>query len=142
MKQRYKTVLWGLVTAVIAGCGKAPTDLKSTRQHMDETVWKDEVLAQRYERTFIDLADRLRNSDDAYEVLKSMPFETIEIGRVERARPYDLGIRINPLSESGRVYSRDDFLARLDTLKEESYKLIQSEWHHVNFVPGNRNTPR
>ena len=54
-------------------------EVAQRRSELDEKVWADEVLAQRYERTFVDLWDTLREAPDPLAVLAQFPLETIEL---------------------------------------------------------------
>src|SRR5215468_4524106 len=48
---------------------------------LDATVWRDELLAQRHEAVFVQLADALRRAADRPAVLSAFEFESIQIPR-------------------------------------------------------------
>src|SRR5687767_5100145 len=55
----------------------ASETLEQLEARMDATVWKDEVLAQKYERTFVKLGDDFRATSNKIEVLGSFEFNSI-----------------------------------------------------------------
>ena len=97
-----------LVALLVAGCGKAeqaaeerapgdtgevPEELDlsqpktaegilAQRQKLDQTLWKNEVEAQRHEKVITGMWDRLRAADDPFEVLGDTPLE--KLARVRR----------------------------------------------------------
>src|SRR4051812_4435721 len=55
-----------------------------TRQgQLDATVWRDEILAQEYEKTFTKLADDFRKAENKLDVLATFEFQTIRIPPVK-----------------------------------------------------------
>ena len=62
----------------------APTSAQpflAARAQLDQTVWAPEVLAQHYERRFVQLWDLLLQGDDKYGALANFPFSTLRFGR-------------------------------------------------------------
>ena len=51
-------------------------DLK--RKQLDETVWATEVLAETYNASIVELWEKLRESENPLEVLRSFPLGKVE----------------------------------------------------------------
>ncbi|MGY8674562.1 MAG: hypothetical protein ACKVHO_18475, partial [Verrucomicrobiia bacterium] len=49
------------------------------RERLDSTIWADEITAQKYEDTFVDLWDRIRGSNEKFTVLGGFAFETLAV---------------------------------------------------------------
>ena len=50
------------------------------RESLDNTVWKDEVQAQKYEESIIALWDSIRISNDKFSQIKNFEFKNIFTG--------------------------------------------------------------
>ena len=69
-------------------------EMMAERQDLDEVVWGDELVAQHYEATFIDLWDQLRGAADKFDVLERFLFREMVFGRPGQAQILDWGISI------------------------------------------------
>ncbi|MBT5304704.1 MAG: CRTAC1 family protein [Candidatus Scalindua sp.] len=103
------------------------------RSILDEKYWKQEVLAQTYEAPIIAMWDQLRISVEKLEIFKKfLPDSWIPPTNPEITT-------INSLIESheyeaGYVpHSHDQQLDFIEKLRKQKFKIIQSEWHHLNF---------
>ena len=86
---------------VAASTAARPSSLeawRAQRTRLDETVWTNEKLAQRYEQTLVALWDALlaagRRGDPSakVEILSSLEFETLSIGTPRSVERLDHGI--------------------------------------------------
>lgn len=113
----------------------AAAKLLQTRDRLDRTLWRDEVLSQRYEEYFIDLWDRIRAADDRLAVLRATP--PVELSLPESASPELLswGVERIALHGAEQRLSREEFVARLDAAAAAGYRLDEAEFHHSAFDP-------
>src|SRR5215813_9685250 len=58
---------------------KTAETLEQQEARMDATVWRDEVLAQVYERTFVKLGDELRAATNKVAALARFDFDEIVV---------------------------------------------------------------
>lgn len=114
---------------------KSAQDLALMRRHYDETVWRDEVAAQFYEQTFVDLWDALLFQPNKFEVLKSFTFETLVIGNELHSEELDWGITVSQFADSGRIITADEWPELLDQFESEGFRIVETEWHHQKFEP-------
>jgi len=131
--------------SVLAGCGHKNEPQEATQEeisevveNLDATVWKDEVAAQDYERFFIELWDGLRADKDWYRRLSEVKLEAFRMTEADRFDSSSNENEIWPgvLSQfSGKVLRDVDFPATLLRLRQEGWRLEQSEWHHQAFHP-------
>jgi hypothetical protein len=115
-------------------------DLAQQRRERNETVWKSEVQAQRYERAIVRLWDQLlaeerKPNGDAYSVFRGLGFNTISIGKPERSEEIDLGIRVHHFASSSDALTPAQWVELLKHFEQENYHIVQSEWHHAEFDP-------
>ncbi|MFT4691959.1 MAG: hypothetical protein ACI9OD_004186 [Limisphaerales bacterium] len=136
-----------VVTAPLPGINaKAPPSSignpTAGRKQLDATLWADEVEAQRYEAPLIGLWDTLRASDNALEHLSKFPFDNLAIQKPGPATALLLNITRTE-SESNRLrFTSVGFLEQLMALKNRGARLVQSEWHHSEFIPSKEGIPR
>lgn len=132
----------GLV-AFVAGIGylvinsggdRQVASLIAERVKLDETVWKDEVLAQEYETVFVDLWDSMRGAPDPYIPLAELPFETITLAEEKSKEVKDWGIELGLTDGESHTLTHNEWGAFVQTIKEQ-YQLVESEWHHARFTP-------
>lgn len=114
--------------------------LAEQRDQRDSTVWKNEVLAQEYERALVRLWDRLLQQDrtkqgDKFDVLASLNFASISLAEVDSESELDHGIRVIKLGKNPQRLTSDDWKQKLANWKAVGYRIVQSEWHHARFDP-------
>ena len=116
--------------------------LHNARSHRDKTVWADESLAQRYEQTFVSLWDKLllegkRVGGEKLNVLAEASFEELLLPVLRPAPDLDWGIKRYTGGGKGRKpLSRSDWGTLVRRWARDGYRLVQSEWHHAAFEPG------
>ena len=112
--------------------------LAEEQVRFDQTVFRHEVDAQAYESAFVALWDRLR-STEAFKVLRQFPFVRLEFPLPAEWKPVNLGVSgIRQATLNGEPISTDHagYLAQLNKLEAEGWRIIQTEWHHSEFRPG------
>lgn len=107
--------------------------IEAGRNQLDETVWGQEMLAQKYEDIFIQLWDQLRAAADPFSILRNFSFGELRLGEPQPSRLHELGITEVEFSGSTRSMALEDWRSWLDRAKEEGYRLDQSEWRLVAF---------
>ncbi|MEM7392492.1 MAG: VCBS repeat-containing protein, partial [Verrucomicrobiota bacterium] len=105
------------------------------RRKLDETVWAHEQEAQTYEKYFVELWDELRKQSDTYLVLKKFSLEKILLGRYVGDRVLAHGIDKHVSEGVGETFDFKTWLAWADRLFQSGFRLVQSEWHHKQFMP-------
>src|SRR5262245_30231748 len=130
--------------------GHRPASLDEWRQErarLDETVWADEVQAQRYERSLVALWDRLlaaeRRGDEAATraAFAGVGFDSLRLGTPHAVETLDHGIEVLGFAEPSETLSAPDWARRLEELSAQGYRLVQSEWHHARFTPPAEGAP-
>ncbi len=124
--------------------------LARQREELDQSVWKNEQLAQEHEKTIVDLWDRLLTEQnkpdggDPFAVFASVPLEAFILGKPTPAHTYDHDIQQASLSTDAKALSRQDCAALLAQLKAQGHRIVMTEWHHATFdqlpVGGSRST--
>ena len=116
-------------------------DLLHVREMHDQTTWSHEVLAQRYEATFVKLWDALIHQQDKYAVLKEFEFDTARVALESQDTNLDWGIVLRRLVGEAQQLSRDQAIRLLEDFQRRGYSIIETEWHHSAFEPQSENTP-
>ena len=111
-------------------------ELIAQRETLDRTIWRPEVLAQRYGIVFVRLWDELRAASDRYDVLKRFPFERLLLGTPRQPQERAHGIYVTRCEEPSKEFSPADWRQLLDTFRGYGLEVVETEWHHVKFDPG------
>lgn len=105
----------------------------NNKRLLNDTVWKEEVDAQRHEETFIQLWDELRKSETKLEVLKAFEFDTLQLGRPSGEEELEHGIKLSSTSGATLEMDHTKWSKWVDSMKLRGFRLFQSEWHHSQF---------
>jgi len=111
------------------------SELVKTRQELDQTVWADEVLAQRYEAPFVKLWDNLRASSDPWKTLSEFQVENFIHGSAGEPQKLEWGIEQVDYAGADHTLTAEQLSALAGKLHDAGYRLVQSEWHHAAFEP-------
>src|SRR6266513_2574169 len=143
-----KSALFSII--LLVGCRReseivAPKDtqskaaaLQQEEARLDATVWRNEVLAQRHEKAFVELADNLRRAADKGAVLSHFEFENILVPRTKGPpTKYDLGIQLQQFEDAAPllVLTHAAWEKALAQFQASGGNLVQAEWQHEKFVP-------
>ena len=133
----FLTILCAFLTQVLVGSDISEKEnlveeLEKERQQLDETVWANEILAQKYEKYFIKLWDNIRVSDDKLSVLGEFKFGKLSLGGFFKKDELKWGILNYHFKNEGKVYGQQEWASWMEELKRR-YRLIQTEWHHAKF---------
>jgi len=112
--------------------------IQEREAQLDSTVWRDEILAQEYEKTFTKLADDFRKAEDKLDVLAGFEFESIRIPAAKGSPVnYDLEIRLQAFDEAapGVSLNRAGWQKGSAQFREAGWTLLQVEWQHEKFSP-------
>lgn len=115
-----------------------PEELSQQSEELDKTLWSNEVLAQKYEETFVRLWDNLRTSEDKYDVLKNFKFGDVILGDRQPPTNYEWNIRKTKFSskpDKAEKITHQQWETFLDNVKSRGFQIRQSEWHHSKFTP-------
>jgi len=106
------------------------------REALDGKEWKAEVDAQDYERTFVRLWDRLRETKNDWAVWEEFPFKEISIPQAPKSGvkiKHQLGVEetvwINKTTQS---YEFTQWKEQLQQWRK-SYSIKETEWHQQEF---------
>ena len=116
--------------------------LLQQRKHLDETIWKDEVLSQEYEQVFVNLWDKLRAAKDKLTVVESFPFEQLILGKPQKPQSRDLGITVTRYSGRDKTLDKPTWQKLLSQFRQAGYEIVQTEWHHAKFYPADPSAVR
>jgi hypothetical protein len=125
------------------GEDEAPTlaARRARRAELEATVWAREMLAQEHERALVVLWDALldagrrRDVADKARILGSVEFESIRLGTPVERDKLDHGIVRSGFDGAPTVSTQAQWAERVQGFADAGYELVQSEWHHANFVP-------
>ena len=113
--------------------------LVAQRQELDETVWRQEVVAQQYEQALVQLWDALLDEGrvpdgDELSVLENLVrFNEMQIGSAGTKEQWDHGITVAPLNKNPRNLSESEWKGLVGLAKTQGYRIVQTEWHHAEF---------
>ena len=110
--------------------------LLAKRKELDATVWSAEIQAQEYEKTLIAFWDGIRDAEDKYAQIREFPLARVIAGKAdgETRHPHDV-VR-KRFSGGGAEWSRAQFQKWLKDLENSGVEIVQTEWHHKQFLPG------
>lgn len=110
-------------------------ELLSARRQLDSLLWGPEVDAQKHEKLFVELWDRLLKTDDKFSVLEQFPFKEILIPTAGNSEQLDLAIRQTAFTDKIQNISKVQWPEFLAQFKADGYRIVQTEWHHSKFKP-------
>lgn len=117
----------------------APQDvvnqIVAERRNLDETVWSDEVKAQKFEEPFIDLWDKMRSSEDQIADLAGFSFEDLTIGLPGEPKQHDHAIDSYRCDNGTMKFDPEQWKSWLADWKASGLRIFQTEWHHSIFEP-------
>jgi enediyne biosynthesis protein E4 len=111
--------------------------IERDRAEADREVFFNEKEAQRHEAVFVRLWDSMRKGEP-YAALSIFPFETMSIPRSKQTTPLSFGpYPIEHVVFTGQMetFKPETVTKILATAKASGWRIVQSEWHHVTFVP-------
>ncbi len=115
----------------------SPAALFEEKKSLDDSVWKQEQLAQKHEEAFVNLWDTLRGCADPLSVLKSFDVGTsIRWGDFTALQTLDHGITLRSLapdSKGSTTLTPAQWHAFLDQCAADGHRLSMTEWHHRRF---------
>jgi hypothetical protein len=104
---------------------------------LDATVWRDEVLAQKYERAFTKLWDDFRAASSKIAVLAQFPFGDITLPKV-KGPPAQLGLGITSQqfdTSMSPAMPHDAWFETVRNLYGSGWRARHCEWAHEKFTP-------
>lgn len=110
-------------------------ELGMLRAFYDKTVWADEVKAQEYERTIVNLWDRFIHQEDNFKVLADTRFEELVFNTQRKTRQFDWAIFRSDFGGPSKTVTFDEWLDLLDKFKQDGFEIEDTEWHHSEFHP-------
>ena len=119
---------------------KNARELAMMRAYYDKTVWPKEVMAQDYERAVVSLWDKLIQPTDKFQALLTAQFDLLQIGAEPRTNTLDWGIQQTEFGGSKDV-RKPEWPALLESFEEQGYRIVETEWHHSEFVPPQDSEP-
>jgi hypothetical protein len=128
------------VTADKAMIEKEASLLIAKRKELDATVWADEIQAQEYEKTLIAFWDGIRDSGDKFAKIREMPFGRLRTGKKGTEEIHSHDVRRLVFQAGGAEWSHPDYLSWLEGLRASGVEIVQTEWHHKQFLPGRGKT--
>lgn len=117
---------------------KETTMLLEERKDMDQLLWRGEVEALDCEEVINTLWGLLRSAprEDRVEVFSQVPFETIKVGGMGKARTLENGVVVTGSTRgTGVAMTALEWIEVVAGFVEEGYLVEGSEWRHVNFIP-------
>ena len=112
--------------------------IEKSRAEADRKVFFHEKEAQRHEAVFVRLWDSMRKAEP-YAALSKVSFETISIPEAKQTTSLSFGpYPIDHVVFTGQAETLkpDAIRTILAGAKASGWRIVQSEWHHVTFVPG------
>lgn len=112
---------------------KSAAELLAEQARLDQSLWADEVAAQKHEQPFVKLWDRLRNADNPWETLASFEFDSITFPRRTETRDEGFGLKSTRYEPRTNRVARAEAQSWIRGLQGKGFRLEQSEWHHARF---------
>lgn len=116
---------------------QALLQLEAAERHLEETLWKPELEAQRHEDVFNQLWDQLNASGSSLEPMGGVGFEKLQLPQawIRTALAHSI-TRITPAPGAlADGLSPDQWRERLMQWEREGWALSGSRWRLVAFVP-------
>ena len=110
------------------------------RQKLDETVWKEEMTAQKVEEVFTTLWDQLRAASDKFTPFERLPLTSLSLPELESTRKIEWDILEHTMKHGGETLDNQSWLAWLKIKKMEGWKIIETEWHQQRFALNSNGT--
>jgi hypothetical protein len=108
--------------------------LEAQRNHLDQTVWAKELLAQKHEAPFIKLWDDLRTQTNSYDVLDKFPFGELRLGTWSEPVMIEHKIARRRMDPPMKRLNHETFQQRLAKLQSQGLRLEQSECRQARFA--------
>ena len=109
------------------------------REQLDETVWANEVEAQKYEAVFVKFWDKIRQRppQGRLNVIAEFPFEqSISLGTPGKPESLDNGITLTKFEPNPQQsYDAEGWAELVRSIEQQDIEIVQTEWHHSRFVP-------
>jgi hypothetical protein len=112
-------------------------EIEAQRNHLDQTIWSNELLALRHEEVFVRLWDQLRTQEDKFLVLENFGFGELRFGESQAPEDIEHSLRLARHIGADRLLSANEWGPTLRKLKEQGYEIEQSEWRHPQFEVSN-----
>ena len=129
----------GLVVLLLGGSLTAQdvgTRIDLKRKALDETVWVNEVRAERYGDTIAKLWDEIREAENPLDVFRTFSLGAIEMPQwtLNRRLPEKIFEFIHRAPASGIKYLRSyQFETMLNRFEKEGYSVDQVDFRHSEF---------
>jgi hypothetical protein len=100
----------------------------------DKKVWLKELIAEEHEDVFIRLWDNLRTQSNSFSVLEQFAFRELLVGTLSEKVMMDHQIAVTHFGPPLQHLDKGQWRQLLQDLKQQGYRLEQSEWRHPQFV--------
>lgn len=110
--------------------------MQARREKLDETVWADEILAEKYGQGIVDLWDALRRKEDAYEVMRNFSFRELLLAAPGPSRQCAHQISIRQTAGPAHAVTAKEWPKLLEHFQTNDFRLDQSEWRLTQFDRG------
>jgi len=110
--------------------------VEAQRKQVDQTVWATELIAEEHEDVFIELWDELRRTEDEYAALAGFQFTTLILGTPGETTIHENGIQQRRPAQPGQTLTSGEWRQWLAGIKEQGYRVEQTEWRNPQFDPG------
>jgi len=108
-------------------------EIETQRNHLDQTVWSNELVAQKHEQVFVELWDQLRKARDKFSVLDNFRFGELILRKIGPPENLERGISRVRFSGPAQSLGTNEWQSLVTKLKEDGFQLDQSEWRHPQF---------
>ena len=116
--------------------------LEAKERRINDTTWKDEILAQQYGQTFETLWDEINAVSNKLSVAASFPVGELVLPRwgAVQALPHDIEVRVN--EGKGSVLSESDWGDFVKESIRKDWQLHQIEIRHSRFTLSDSGNPQ
>jgi len=116
--------------------------LAKSLDEADRTIWGKELEAQRHEAEIIEVWDRLRKTpiSKRHEIFAALDVEKIILGKLAEQRKLEMGVTETG-SAPGKAHDLQQWRQWLFAMHAAGHRIVQSEWHHSGFTPGEEGAP-
>lgn len=112
-----------------------------SREAMDLETWGDEVKAQEYELTVVQLWDDLRGARHDWQPLHDFMFTSVGWVKKRQTVAHQHSVTQSKFEPAVITKTREQWQQQVEEWKQQGYQLVETEWHQEVFEPAQGEQP-
>jgi len=115
---------------------------EAKEQHVAETVWAKELLAEKCGQVFESFWDSLNATTNKLNLTASFPFAELVLAKWKPPQTLTHGIDLREPDGTGPVLSADEWRRLVESFERAGWQLAQTEFRHIRFDTDDAGRPR